>query len=162
MKTSSLKATKSKTKHYQELTNKVQLDLIAPIIVFLMADASEKSEDLARRAANQLIKLDCHLMRGISLHDILHNSQPPRGMHAEYNALVEGIVLNEKPEWTIFIDRYGARGFTNERGETEFIGDDCGMHALFRSADKLVGRVSTLGIDRLPRVQSSAASPAHV
>ena len=58
-----------------------------------------------------------------------------------YKDLFRVVVEGERPEWSEFVDRWGAYGYKDEHGEIGFSGDACSCFPWYETAELLIERV---------------------
>lgn len=58
-----------------------------------------------------------------------------------YKDLFRQIVEGERPEWSEFVDRWGAYGYKDEHGQIVFSGDACFCFPWYETAELLIERI---------------------
>ena len=117
------------------LTVEQQFDIIAPIVICLQADLMFKKQ---AQVAMRKLKRNPELFAKAGSPDSLDDFYPT----GFYNDLFKDVVLSLKPNWTPFVDRWGAKGFKDETGAVVFSGDDTGFYPWYETAALIAVRVS--------------------
>lgn len=60
-----------------------------------------------------------------------------------YKDLFREIVEDERPEWREVVDRWGAYGYKDEKGQIVFSGDACFCFPWYETAELLIERITT-------------------
>jgi len=126
-------------------------NLVAPIAIYHGADVCYERK--ARRAINRLMKLAavepkiqqrCGVRaRWKDWEDYREHVEPENlpNILDLYKDLFREIVADERPEWSEFVDRWGAYGYKDEQGRIVFSGDACFCFPWYETAELLIERV---------------------
>lgn len=112
------------------LTTNEKFNLIAPIAIYHHADLCYKQK--AQRAFKKAQKLYVVPLEQTKLDEA--------DVGSLYNELFEQVVYENRPSWSPFIDKWGAKGF-KDQGEVVFSGDDSGFYPWYETAELLIERL---------------------
>jgi len=118
------------------MDDKQLFDLVAPIAIYHGADVCFKKKAIA--AWEKIVKDNL-----AEWPFILDCDDPDVAVWAKekYDDLFETFVVQNKPKWKKFRDKYGAWGFRNENGEVVFTGDGQGEFPWYETIELLLKRL---------------------
>ena len=133
------------------MTTAQLFNLVAPIAIYHGADVCYERK--AKRAIDRLRKfavVEPEIQRRFGLRARCNDWEDYR-KHVEpenlpnildlYKHLFREIVEGERPEWSEFVDRWGANGYKDEQGRIVFSGDACFCFPWYETAELLIGRI---------------------
>jgi len=115
-------------------------DLIAPIAIYHGADLRFEAK---ARAAIRELQQRWPSAPAANWQDYLEYAEPDDlpNILDKYKDAFREIVFDHAPGWTEFVDRWGAYGFKDERGQVVFSGDSSFQFPWYETEALLVERI---------------------
>lgn len=125
---------------FGSLTAEQEFDLLAPVVVYFLADLGYRAK--ARAGMTALKKQGYALFEEDSVANYLASTSTPDGIVNRYNMLMNQLVRTQEPQARPFRDEWGAFGFQVKDDPTMLSGDIAGCFALYLTARLVRARVA--------------------
>lgn len=133
----------------RELSLEEEFDLIAPVVIYFLADGSKKRKAAALKALQTLKSIKHPILdEDDKPGDIVEERNTPDHFIDRYNALMMAIVHQKMGDDAVpYIDEYGAFAFRVHREKGVLSGDDSGIFAFYEKASAVQERLNESELD---------------